>query len=42
VLLTLVLRALKVPEGPDETLPHQFSVEASDAPAEQRAAVPAG
>jgi hypothetical protein len=43
VLLTIVLRAFKVPEGPDETLPHQFTAESEDKPAhEEPAAVPAG
>ena len=27
VILTLVLKAFKVPEGPDETLPHQYTVD---------------
>ncbi len=33
VILTLILRAAKVPEGPDETLPHQYIAEAEDVPA---------
>ena len=43
VVLTLVLKAFKVPEGPDETLPHQYTAEAADKPTEEEpAAVPAG
>jgi solute:Na+ symporter, SSS family len=38
VVLTLVLRAAKVPEGTDETLPHQYTTDPEKAPA----AVPAG
>jgi SSS family solute:Na+ symporter len=33
VVLTPILRALKVPEGADETLPHQYTVESEQAPA---------
>ncbi len=33
VILTLVLRAFKVPEGADETLPHQYTVDQEAAPA---------
>jgi solute:Na+ symporter, SSS family len=38
VVLTLVLRAAKTPEGPDETLPHQYTADPDKAPAP----VPAG
>jgi solute:Na+ symporter, SSS family len=35
VVLTLVLRAFKVPEGPDETQPRHFTAEAEDKPTEE-------
>ena len=38
VILTLVLRAARVPEGTDETLPHQYTADPKEAPAP----VPAG
>jgi len=38
VVLTLILRATKVPEGTDETLPHQYTADPEQAPAP----VPAG
>ena len=38
VVLTLVLKAAQVPEGADETLPHQYTADPADAPAP----VPAG
>jgi SSS family solute:Na+ symporter len=38
VVLTLVLRAVKAPEGADETLPHQYTADPDKAPAP----VPAG
>ena len=38
VVLTLVLKAAKVPEGTDETLPHQYTADPEQAPAP----VPAG
>jgi solute:Na+ symporter, SSS family len=38
VVLTLVLKAAKVPEGADETLPHQYTADPEPTPA----AVPAG
>jgi solute:Na+ symporter, SSS family len=38
VVLTLVLRAFRVPEGADETLPHEFTADPDKAPAP----VPAG
>jgi solute:Na+ symporter, SSS family len=38
VVLTLVLKAVKAPEGADETLPHQYTADPDKAPA----AVPAG
>ncbi|HEX3961283.1 MAG TPA: sodium:solute symporter [Trebonia sp.] len=33
VIVTLVLRALRVPEGTDETLPHQYTADPEQAPA---------
>jgi SSS family solute:Na+ symporter len=42
VILTLVLRAAKVPEGPDETLPHQYTAEPEDTPAPAPAGVGMG
>jgi SSS family solute:Na+ symporter len=33
VIGTLVMRALRVPEGPDETLPHQYTFDSEQAPA---------
>jgi SSS family solute:Na+ symporter len=42
VILTLILRAAKVPEGPDETLPQQYTAEATDAPAPAPAGVGIG
>jgi SSS family solute:Na+ symporter len=38
VILTLILRAARVPEGTDETLPHQYTADPQQAPAP----VPAG
>jgi len=38
VILTLVLKAARVPEGTDETLPHQYTADPKEAPAP----VPAG
>ncbi|HEX3711394.1 MAG TPA: sodium:solute symporter [Trebonia sp.] len=38
VVLTPVLKAVRAPEGPDETLPHQYTADPEDAPAP----VPAG
>jgi SSS family solute:Na+ symporter len=38
VLLSIILNALKVPVGADETLPHQYTADPADAPAP----VPAG
>jgi SSS family solute:Na+ symporter len=38
VIVTLVLRAFRVPEGADETLPHEFTADPDNAPAP----VPAG
>jgi SSS family solute:Na+ symporter len=38
VILTIIFRALKVPQGADETLPHQYTVDPVSAPAP----VPAG
>jgi SSS family solute:Na+ symporter len=38
VVLTLVLKAARVPEGPDETLPHQYTADPEEAPAR----IPAG
>jgi len=39
VVLTLVLKAAKVPEGTDETLPHQYTADPEDAPARAPAGV---
>ena len=38
VILTLIFRAAKVPQGADETLPHQYTADPAEAPA----AAPAG
>jgi SSS family solute:Na+ symporter len=38
VVLTLVLKAARVPEGPDETLPHHYTADPGEAPAR----IPAG
>jgi len=38
VVLTLILKATRVPEGTDETLPHQYTADPEDVPAP----VPAG
>ena len=40
VVLTLILRATKVPEGSDETLPHQYTVDPDKAPAPLEAQLP--
>jgi solute:Na+ symporter, SSS family len=42
VVLTLILKAAKVPEGPDETLPHQYTADPEPAPSPAPAEVPAG
>jgi SSS family solute:Na+ symporter len=42
VVLTLILRAAKVPEGADETLPHQYTADPDGAPAPTPAGVTAG
>jgi SSS family solute:Na+ symporter len=39
VVLTLVLKAAKTPEGADETLPHQYTADPDTAPAPVPAAV---
>jgi solute:Na+ symporter, SSS family len=41
VVLTLILKAAKVPEGTDETLPHQYTADPQDAPARAPAGVAA-
>jgi SSS family solute:Na+ symporter len=41
VVLTLVFKAAKVPEGTDETLPHQYTADPEDAPARAPAGVTA-
>ncbi len=41
VVLTLVLKAAKVPEGTDETLPHQYTADPEQAPAPAPAGVTA-
>jgi solute:Na+ symporter, SSS family len=42
VILTLVLRAVRVPAGTDETLPQQYSTDPAEAPAPARAAAVVG
>ncbi|HMD94891.1 MAG TPA: hypothetical protein VKG80_19845 [Trebonia sp.] len=42
VVLTLILKATKIPEGADETLPHQYTADPEDAPAPQPAGVGLG
>jgi solute:Na+ symporter, SSS family len=42
VVLTLVFKATRVPEGTDETLPHQYTADPEPAPAPAPAAVGAG
>ncbi|HTR94107.1 MAG TPA: sodium:solute symporter [Trebonia sp.] len=42
VVLTLILRAAKVPEGADETLPHQYTADPDGVPAPTPAGVGAG
>jgi SSS family solute:Na+ symporter len=42
VVLTPVLRALKVPEGPDETLQHQYTADPEEAPVPAAAGVGVG
>ncbi len=32
VVLTLIFRAVKVPQGADETLPHQYTMDPAEAP----------
>jgi len=39
VVLTLVLKSVRVPEGADETLPHQYTADPEEAPAPVPAAV---
>jgi SSS family solute:Na+ symporter len=39
VILTLVFKATRVPEGADETLPHQYTADPAQAPAPAPAAV---
>jgi SSS family solute:Na+ symporter len=39
VVLTLVLRAARVPQGPDETLPHEYTADPDQKPAPAPAAV---
>jgi hypothetical protein len=39
VILTLVFKATRVPEGADETLPHQYTADPEHAPALAPAAV---
>ena len=33
MILTLVFKAARVPEGADETLPHQYTADPAEAPA---------
>ncbi len=42
VVLTLILKAIKAPEGADETLPHQYTAEAEQVPAPEPAGVGLG
>ena len=42
VVLTVVFRALRVPEGPDETLPHQYTADPEEAPTPAPAQVGVG
>jgi solute:Na+ symporter, SSS family len=42
VVLTVVLKAAKVPEGADETLPHQYTADPEQAPAPEPAGVGLG
>jgi solute:Na+ symporter, SSS family len=42
VILTVILRAAKVPQGADETLPHQYTADPADAPALAHAGVSFG
>jgi solute:Na+ symporter, SSS family len=42
VVLTLIFKAVKVPEGTDETLPHQYTADPEDAPAPEPAGVGLG
>jgi SSS family solute:Na+ symporter len=42
VVLTLILRAVKVPQGADETLPHQYTADPERGPAAVLAGVGAG
>jgi SSS family solute:Na+ symporter len=39
VVLTLILKAVKVSEGADETLPHQYTADPADVPAPEPAGV---
>jgi len=39
VVLTVVFKAVKAPEGADETLPHQYTADPVDAPAPEPAGV---
>jgi hypothetical protein len=41
-VLTLVLKAARVPEGTDETLPHQYTADPEQGPAPTPAVVGAG
>ena len=42
VILTVVFRAAKVPQGADETLPHQYTADPADLPAPAPAGVGIG
>jgi hypothetical protein len=42
VILTVILRAAKVPQGADETLPHQYTADPADAPVPARAGISFG
>jgi SSS family solute:Na+ symporter len=42
VILTVILRAAKVPQGADETLPSQYTADPADAPVPANAGVSFG
>ena len=39
MVLTLIMKAVRVPAGADETLPHQYTADPEDAPAPEPAGV---
>jgi SSS family solute:Na+ symporter len=42
VILTVIFRAAKVPQGADETLPHQYTADSADLPAPTPAGIGLG